>query len=121
MRLRVDVVRRYGKRGVVNPLAAYEPLSGTDLERARVAVRANPDGVDVRNLAVVRIDVAVVPLDRGSVPYRYGDAVASVQFTDRDPVKAVEVAHRHVRAWSGQRRIGDGRAAALARRVGDDR
>lgn len=98
--------------------ASYESFTGAGLETARALVRRNRDGVDVRDLDDVVVEVAVVPVVRGSVPRRFGPAFASVRVSDRDPVKAGEVAVRLVRAFSAQRRVRDGWAAVVARRIG---
>jgi hypothetical protein len=105
----------------VNLPSTYEALSGDELASVRAKVRAHPSGVDVRDLDPVRIVVAVVPVERGTVPRRYGPPLAQVTVADRDVVLAGEMAARLVRAFSTQRRVRDGWAAVVARRVGGDR
>lgn len=103
----------------MNPLAFYESLSGADLERARELHRANPDGVDVRDLDPYVIEVVVAPIDRGSWPRRYGQPVDRLVVSDEDPVAARDTAFLTVLAFADDERVREGRAAVLARRVGD--
>jgi hypothetical protein len=101
--------------------SSYESLTGAGLEDARALVRRNRSGVDVRDLDPVRIEVVVVPVVRGSVPRRYGAPVAGVTVADQDLELAGVMAHRLVSAWSSQRRVRDGWAAVVARRIGGQR
>lgn len=98
--------------------SSYESLAGAGLETARAMVRRHGSGVDVRDLDAVVVEVAVVPVVRGTVPRRYGDPLASVRVSDRDPVKAGEMALGLVQAFSTQQRVRDGQAAVVARRIG---
>lgn len=105
----------------MNPLAAYDSLTGADLDRARAAVRANPEGVDVRDADPVRIEVVVVPVLRGTVPRRYGDPVDRLVVAAVDPIQAADTAFGCLRVFAERQGVRDGRTAVLARRVGDVR
>lgn len=118
MWLRLVVVRRRGRGRVVNPLAAYDSLTGADLERARATIRANPGGVDVREAGPVRIEVVVVPVLRGSVPRRYGEPVDRLVVAAEDPDQAAATAFDCLRVFAAREQVREGRVAVLARRVG---
>jgi hypothetical protein len=98
--------------------ASYETLTGPALAALRGLARRHPAGVDVRTVGPVRIQVALVPILRGTVPRSYGPPLESEVSDHVDADAANTHALERVKAFAVDPRVQAGRLAVVARRIG---
>jgi hypothetical protein len=98
--------------------ASYESVTGPALAALRGLTRRHPAGVDVRTSGLVRIQVVLVPILRGSVPRGYGAVLESEVFDRADVDAASAYALERVKVYAADPRVRAGQVAVVARRIG---